>query len=111
MMFEKGHKKLGGRVAGTPNKMSQDMILMLQETLQELGGKEYLKRVAETHPQAFLSLIGKTLPKDVTLDTKQGEEICLSIMGKSDRWTRELEEKLAQAEAKLKEFGVSLPQC
>jgi hypothetical protein len=35
---------------------------MILQALDASGGVEYLQRTAESHPAAFLSLIGKVLP-------------------------------------------------
>lgn len=61
----KGSPKTGGRVKGTPNKITTDLREMALAALDEAGGKTYLLNQATTNPNAFLSLLGKCLPKDV----------------------------------------------
>lgn len=63
--------KTGGRKAGTPNKITGELKGMILEALSDVGGVGYLTRVAESHPQAFLSLLGKTLPMTVAGDPDQ----------------------------------------
>lgn len=56
----------GGSRKGIPNKTSaalKDMILM---ALSNVGGVDYLERQAEDMPGAFLTLIGKVLPLQIT---------------------------------------------
>lgn len=38
---------------------------MIRETLDDLGGKQYLMVQAEKNPTAFLTLLGKIIPSDV----------------------------------------------
>ena len=40
---------------------------MVSEALHELGGVEYLKQQAVENPPAFMALLGRMVPKDVTL--------------------------------------------
>lgn len=40
---------------------------MVLGALDAAGGEEYLTRQAKENPPAFLSLVGKTLPKDIKL--------------------------------------------
>ena len=59
-------RKTGGRVAGTPNKFSANLRAMILNALSEAGGEEYLARQANENPAAFLTLLGKVLPMQVT---------------------------------------------
>lgn len=63
----KGLPKYGGRVAGTPNKINAELKDMIRGALDKAGGQDYLYQQALENPQAFLTLLGKILPKDVTL--------------------------------------------
>ena len=60
--------KTGGRKAGTPNKVTAELKDMILTALSESGGVEYLQRVSDSHPAAFLSLLGRVLPMQVTGD-------------------------------------------
>lgn len=60
-------KKTGGRKKGTPNKVSGDLRSMITEALTNVGGVRYLQEQADENPAAFMSLIGKALPKDVNV--------------------------------------------
>lgn len=58
--------KTGGRKAGTPNKLSAELKDMILKALDGAGGILYLESTAQSHPAAFLSLVGKVLPLQVT---------------------------------------------
>jgi hypothetical protein len=60
--------KTGGRVAGTPNKITKDLKDMILGALEDVGGQKYLEAQATENPAAFMSLMGKTLPKDIRAD-------------------------------------------
>lgn len=60
--------KTGGRVKGTPNKVTGALKEMILEALDNKGGVEYLERQAEANPTAFLTLVGKVLPMQVSGD-------------------------------------------
>src|SRR4051812_27827745 len=57
-----GAPKTGGRVKGTPNKMTKALKDMILGALDDAGGQEYLHRQANNNPVAFLALIGRMLP-------------------------------------------------
>jgi len=61
----KGYKT-GGRLKGTPNKFTVDLRQMILRALSEVGGHEYLMRQAEQNPTAFLALVGKVVPKQLS---------------------------------------------
>lgn len=60
--------KTGGRKAGTPNKISAELKDIILTALDDAGGVKYLRNVAGSHPAAFLSLVGKVLPLQVSGD-------------------------------------------
>ena len=64
--FEPGHPKLGGRKKGTPNKLTRDVREMILGALDAEGGLEYLRTQARENPTAFLSLVGKCLPREAS---------------------------------------------
>lgn len=68
-------KKTGGRKAGTPNKITAALKEDILSALAGVGGAEYLKGVAISHPPAFLALIGKVLPLTVQGPGDKGEFI------------------------------------
>lgn len=59
-------RKTGGRQKGSPNKVTKQLKDMILQALDESGGVEYLKQTAIDHPQAFMTILGKVLPLQVT---------------------------------------------
>jgi hypothetical protein len=62
-------ERRGGRQAGTPNKVTaklKDMILTALDEAHEDGAVAYLKAQAAASPTAFLTLVGKVLPLQLT---------------------------------------------
>lgn len=55
-----------GRPKGVPNKLTIEVKQMIIDALDSAGGVAYLVDKAESHPAAFLSLVGKVLPLQVT---------------------------------------------
>lgn len=66
--FKKGKEKGPGRPKGSPNKVQQAVKEMITAALDEAGGVEYLTRCANDPKtaSAFLTLVGKVLPLQVT---------------------------------------------
>ena len=55
-----------GRPKGVPNKVTIEVKQMILDALAGAGGIEYLIRQADEKPAAFLALVGKVLPLQVT---------------------------------------------
>ncbi len=70
-------KKLprGGSRKGKPNKATAEIKAMIEGALQDVGGQKYLAEQARENPAAFLSLLGKILPRDVNLGGQQGNPV------------------------------------
>jgi hypothetical protein len=66
MAKPKGSPKTGGRQKGTPNRITRTVKEAIEAAFDELGGVDYLVRTAERHPTAFLSLLGRVLPTEVS---------------------------------------------
>ena len=75
--FKKGQKPGPGRPKGVLNKSNALIRDMIVQALDGAGGIEYLQRTAESHPAAFLSLIGKVMP--VQVEGADGEAIKHSL--------------------------------
>jgi len=56
-----------GRPKGSVNKLTASVKEMLEGALSEIGGKDYFVTQATANPAAFLSLVGKLMPKDINL--------------------------------------------
>ena len=61
-----GSPKTGGRTKGTPNKLTADVKGMILQALDKSGGVDYLLTQAHDNPSAFMTLVGKVLPKEMT---------------------------------------------
>lgn len=75
-------ERRGGRKKGVPNKYTMDLRGMILKALDACGGVTYLQSQATQNPAAFLSLVGKTLPKDVNLQTPGGMSLSISLSRK-----------------------------
>lgn len=58
-------ERRGGRQKGTPNKLTADVKTLLMGALDELGGQAYLVKQGRANPTAFLSLLGRVLPRQI----------------------------------------------
>jgi hypothetical protein len=70
MRGSKPGERRGGRQAGTPNKIPNEVREMILAALDGAGGVDYLQQQARDNPGAFLTLIGKVLPKDIHAEVK-----------------------------------------
>ena len=65
--ISKGGKREGaGRPKGSLDKGNALIRELIVDALHGVGGVEYLQKVANSNPAAFLSLVGKTMPMQVT---------------------------------------------
>jgi hypothetical protein len=55
-----------GRPKGTPNRLTADVRAMILAALDKAGGVDYLVAQSERNPAAFLTLVGKVLPLQMT---------------------------------------------
>jgi len=77
----KGHKKWGGRKAGTPNKVTgeiRDLVLRALDEAKDGGALEYLKWAALRQPVAFLGLLGKTIPREAKVELEGGVTLTIT---------------------------------
>lgn len=58
-------ERRGGRKAGTPNKLTVTVKTAIETAFTQVGGAEYLVRMADAQPQAFMTLLGKVLPTQI----------------------------------------------
>lgn len=71
-----------GRGKGNLNKNTAAIKDMIEKALHEAGGVEYLKRQADENPSAFMGLVGKILPKDITVGGPGGGSITIEVIKK-----------------------------
>ena len=61
-----GRRPGAGRKKGVPNKVTADIKAMVLGALDRAGGEEYMLDQAKNNPNAFLTLVGKVLPTQIT---------------------------------------------
>jgi hypothetical protein len=61
-------RNTGGRTAGTPNRLTANVKAMILGALDDAGGQRYLAEMAHANSSAFLALVGKILPTQMTGD-------------------------------------------
>lgn len=67
MKFQKGTSgNLSGRPKGVPNKTTQTVKEAVVEAFSRVGGAKYLETIAKTEPKAFLTLLGRIIPTELT---------------------------------------------
>jgi len=57
-----------GRPKGSPNKVTAQIKDMIVQALDKAGGVDYLYAQSQTEPKAFLTLVGRVLPLQLTGD-------------------------------------------
>lgn len=87
-MAEHGGKRPGsGRKKGVPNKVTGDVKTAIAAAFNEVGGKDYLVKLAESDPKTFCTLVGKIVP----LSLQGGDEdkpILFELLNAIDGKTR-----------------------
>ena len=92
-----GHKTGGGSRKGRPNKINADLKAMILGALDEAGGQQYLAEQARANPAAFMTLVGKILPRQVGGDpngTPIAVDLTIEEMRAAAR--REIDEAFAE---------------
>lgn len=59
-------ERRGGRKKGVPNKLTGAVKDMILQALDTAGGVKYLVEQADKNPVAFMGLVGKVLPLQLT---------------------------------------------
>lgn len=73
-LFEPGHKKLGGRIKGTRNKLSADFVSELAAAFEE-HGRDAIDIVIKESPKDFLKVIAAILPKEFEINDSRLKDI------------------------------------
>lgn len=77
-------RKTGGRQKGTPNKINallKDEILQAAEAAHPEGRVGYLTQQATENPTAFMTLLGKVLPTQLSGDDENPIQLLVKIGG------------------------------
>lgn len=69
-----------GRKKGVPNKTTQEIKDMILGALDEVGGQSYFVAQSIENPNAFMSLVGKILPKQVDVDANVSGELIIKAI-------------------------------
>lgn len=69
-----------GRPKGSANRVTADLRTLITESLTVAGGVKYLADQAVINPQAYLSLIGKALPRDYNLGGQDSNPVVVKII-------------------------------
>ena len=72
-----------GRKAGVPNRIGAEVKTMILRALDLVGGEAYLVEQAKTNPTAFMTLLGRILPRET--DGKLGGVLQLNVVTGVDR--------------------------
>lgn len=75
MASRNGRPKTGGRSKGTPNRTSSAVKQAILQAFEQVGGTDYLVRVAHDDPKTFVALLGRVLPKDVRAEVSSAADI------------------------------------
>jgi hypothetical protein len=69
----------GGRAKGTPNKVNQSVREAIQMAFEQVGGVEYLVRLAQEDPKTFVPLLIKTMPPEPKVRQEGGLNIVIDL--------------------------------
>ena len=67
-----------GRPKGSVNSDVKEIRDMIRQSLEMVGGTEYLATQAIENPVAYMGLIGKIIPKEVSATVKGEVKIIIS---------------------------------
>lgn len=59
-----------GRRVGSKNKLSQSVKEAIELAFANVGGHEYLERMAVEEAKAFLALLGKVIPQQISANVQ-----------------------------------------
>jgi hypothetical protein len=68
-----------GRPKGSLNHESKAVKEMVFAALNNAGGTEYLTQQAKDNPSAFMTMVGKLLPKDINLGGQDDNPLTLMV--------------------------------
>jgi hypothetical protein len=83
---KRGAQKGAGRPKGSPNKITKDVKGMILGALNELGGQAWLVATARKSPKAFMQLIGKIVPRDISLEHGVSDDLADQLVKAWERF-------------------------
>ena len=97
MSGSKPGERRGGRQKGTPNKISAQLKDMVLGALDDVGGQQYLARMSQDQPAAFMALLGRVLPTTLAsrVEVVQRTTMVDERAAEADRYLAESMERLA----------------
>lgn len=69
----------GGSRKGIPNKVTGEVKQMVLDALEGAGGVKYLIAQAKAKPAAFLALVGKVMPMQITGDPENPLALAVTV--------------------------------
>jgi hypothetical protein len=63
--LKNGADRCNGRPKGLPNKFTRNVKKLLIDTLDDLGGRDFVLKWARENPTEFMKLLGKLIPLQV----------------------------------------------
>ena len=68
-----------GRPKGAVNKITKTIREAIELSFVQVGGADYLAKMADEQPVAYMSLLGKILPQQMELAGKDGGAIIAEV--------------------------------
>jgi hypothetical protein len=75
-----------GRKKGSVNKINKEVKDMIRGALDDAGGQKYLAAQAIENPKAFLTLLGRILPKNIEANINQNVTINQERIDNTVKW-------------------------
>src|SRR5713101_7326913 len=98
-----------GRVKGARNKITADVKAMILGALTAKGGQAYLEQQADQNPVAFMSLLAKLLPMQLT--GGEGGPLVIQAMNFAEELAQARERAAAAREADRQRVGTKANAC
>ncbi len=76
----RGGKKYGGRVKGTPNKVTAEVKKAILAAFDQAGGVDYLARVAREDAKTLCALLGKLVPAEVNSELSATGPVTIRVV-------------------------------
>ena len=84
-MFTKGMPKVGGRKAGTPNKLSRVFREAVMKAYDTIGGDEAFAQWAAQHPTEFYKIAARLIPAELGRNPEEDKIVVIVNRAGRDR--------------------------